>query len=104
MIIFWSIFLMGSLYGSWIYSVSRNYSIHHLNFHWNCVAGNALFGIIQTKIGVILFGFYVLISVQNLAAVILNAIHHDTDQGAFPGSIGSQQTINATLHFDIDMG
>ena len=58
MIIFWSIFLMGSLYGSWIYSVSRNYSIHHLNFHWNCVAGNALFGIIQTKIGVILFGFY----------------------------------------------
>ena len=55
---FWSIFLLGSLYGSWIYSVSRNYSIHHLNFHWNCVAGNALFGIIQTKIGVILFGFY----------------------------------------------
>lgn len=58
MIIFWSIFLMGILYGSWIYSVSRIYSIHHLNFHWNCVAGNASFGIIQTKIGVILFGFY----------------------------------------------
>ena len=58
MIIFWSIFLLGSLYGSWIYSVSRIYSIHHLNFHWNCIAGNAPFGIIQTKIGVILFGFY----------------------------------------------
>ncbi|MBU5478027.1 hypothetical protein KQI69_02295 [Eubacterium sp. MSJ-13] len=58
MIFFYSLFLMGVLYGGWLYSVSRVYSVHPLSLNWDCIAWNAPFGIINTKIGFILFGFY----------------------------------------------
>jgi hypothetical protein len=71
MIFFCSLFLMGTLYGGWIYSVSRIYSIHPLNFNWNCVAWDASFGIIHTKIGFILFGFY---GLHLLALIFLGTV------------------------------